>query len=192
MINGGRNEKKKKTVEEPLARLFHHLLYKLQFFFYVSLLFRSESVFLIRKRVLILLWFPSPHFLPFLASCGNYTESTELSKCFARQGIKIPIRKETRFKRPSDRFYGANALNSLNDSPSKKGHAEQAKIDEKITSPDDDDEEEMSQVQHQFVEVDHQDYPEEGSSGTNKKTSPVPYKRLSISSYLTQSNEDDK
>ncbi|CAG8538877.1 1605_t:CDS:2 [Paraglomus brasilianum] len=30
------------------------------------------------------------------------TESTELSKAFAKQGIKIPIRKETRYRRPHD------------------------------------------------------------------------------------------
>jgi len=29
-------------------------------------------------------------------------ESTELSKAFAKQGIKIPIRKETRYRRPHD------------------------------------------------------------------------------------------
>ncbi|KAM3581102.1 hypothetical protein VKS41_006543 [Umbelopsis sp. WA50703] len=115
------------------------------------------------------------------------TESTELSKCFARQGIKIPIRKESRFKRPTDRFYGANALNSLNDGPSKKGPAEPAKIDEKIVPPDDDDEE-MPPVQHQLV--DHKEHPEEGTSGTN--ASSVPYKRLSISSYLTQPEEHQK
>ncbi|RUP43333.1 velvet factor [Jimgerdemannia flammicorona] len=40
------------------------------------------------------------------------TESTELSKCFARQGIKIPIRKEKGYKRPTDSLYRSNASGS--------------------------------------------------------------------------------
>ncbi|KAI9027326.1 velvet factor-domain-containing protein [Phycomyces nitens] len=35
------------------------------------------------------------------------TDSTELSRCFARQGIKISIRKETAYKRASDKYYTA-------------------------------------------------------------------------------------
>ncbi|RUS28290.1 velvet factor [Jimgerdemannia flammicorona] len=39
-------------------------------------------------------------------------KSTELSKCFARQGIKIPIRKEKGYKRPTDSLYRSNASGS--------------------------------------------------------------------------------
>ncbi|OZJ06632.1 hypothetical protein BZG36_00293 [Bifiguratus adelaidae] len=39
------------------------------------------------------------------------TESTELSKCFARQGIKIPIRKEM-LTRPTDRLYHTGSSGS--------------------------------------------------------------------------------
>ncbi|KAL0082886.1 hypothetical protein J3Q64DRAFT_1151060 [Phycomyces blakesleeanus] len=35
------------------------------------------------------------------------TDSTELSRCFARQGIKISIRKENSYKRTSDKYYTA-------------------------------------------------------------------------------------
>lgn len=41
-------------------------------------------------------------------------ESTELSKCFARQGIKIPIRKEKGYKRPTDSLYRAGGSSVSN------------------------------------------------------------------------------
>ncbi|CAO3674661.1 unnamed protein product [Umbelopsis vinacea] len=122
------------------------------------------------------------------------TESTELSKCFARQGIKIPIRKESRFKRPTDRFYGANALYSMNAGPSNKGISEPIQIDKNIASPDDREEGmPSSEVAHRKQEKKGE---EEGSGqqSTSQKEQevadmPTPYKRLSISSYLTPQHD---
>lgn len=121
------------------------------------------------------------------------TESTELSKCFARQGIKIPIRKESRFKRPTDRFYGANNSYSLNASPLKEGSSKASKIDEKFTSPDDEDEIDAddlpitttADISTAENDVSRQAEPSTSTSKESAEESPIPYKRLSISSYLS-------
>ncbi|RUS18377.1 velvet factor-domain-containing protein [Endogone sp. FLAS-F59071] len=71
------------------------------------------------------------------------TESTELSKCFAKQGIKIPIRKD-RFQQSTDSLYrsqgGAeqgsrNAPNMTSSAATQDGAAE-----DKNDDNDDDDE----------------------------------------------------
>ncbi|KAH8553640.1 velvet factor-domain-containing protein [Umbelopsis sp. PMI_123] len=124
------------------------------------------------------------------------TESTELSKCFAKQGIKIPIRKEARFKRSTDKFYGANALYSVNASPSKEGVSKSTSIDEKPISPDveDDIEDEdnptttaitLTTEKHEDNQQDSNQaaHPSSASKEDAQET-PKPYKRLSISSYL--------
>lgn len=130
--------------------------------------------------------------IPFVSP----TESTELSKCFARQGIKIPIRKESRFKRPTDRFYGANNSYSMNASPLKGGSTKASKIDEKFTSPDDEDENDTDDVPFTTTAdistaknndglASRQAEPSASTSKERPEESPIPYKRLSISSYLS-------
>lgn len=117
-----------------------------------------------------------------------------MSKCFARQGIKIPIRKESRFKRPTDRFYGANALYSMNAGPSNKGISEPIQIDKNIASPDDREEGmPSSEVAHRKQEK-KGDEEGSGQQSTSQKEQevadmPTPYKRLSISSYLTPQHD---
>jgi len=124
------------------------------------------------------------------------TESTELSKCFARQGIKIPIRKESRFKRPTDRFYGANNSYSMNARPLPEGSSKASKIDEKFTSPDDEDEidtddlpipttADISTAEHDDGLASRQAEPSTSTSKEGAEESSIPYKRLSISSYLS-------
>ncbi|KAI9289924.1 velvet factor-domain-containing protein [Umbelopsis sp. AD052] len=92
------------------------------------------------------------------------TESTELSKCFARQGIKIPIRKESRFKRPSDRFYDDE--DDIEDVPMKT--------------------DDISGTRNLDGRPTHQAEPSSTSSSKESaEETPIPYKRLSISSYLS-------
>ncbi|KAG2174603.1 hypothetical protein INT44_006867 [Umbelopsis vinacea] len=125
---------------------------------------------------------------------GMTGKSTELSKCFARQGIKIPIRKESRFKRPSDRFYGANTSYSLNAHPRKEGVSKAHLIDAKFTSPDDEDDiedvpmktDDISGTRNLDGRPTHQAEPSSTSSSKESaEETPIPYKRLSISSYLS-------
>jgi len=116
------------------------------------------------------------------------TESTELSKCFARQGIKIPIRKESRFKRPTDRFYGANALDSMIAGPSRKGTSESVKIDKSIASPDDENDPAPSTLDKEQEDGDREGL-DQPLQKDQEETTPTAHKRLSISSYLTSQRD---
>jgi hypothetical protein len=117
-----------------------------------------------------------------------FTESTELSKCFARQGIKIPIRKESRFKRPTDRFYGANALDSRIAGPSRKGTSESVKIDKSISSPDDENDPAPSTLDKEQEDGDREGL-DQPLQKDQEETTPTAHKRLSISSYLTSQRD---
>jgi len=55
--------------------------------------------------------FTSPFMVYSAKKFPGMTESTELSKCFAKQGIKIPIRKDSRFRRGDHSFRNPNGNN---------------------------------------------------------------------------------
>jgi len=55
--------------------------------------------------------FTSPFMVYSAKKFPGMTESTELSKCFAKQGIKIPIRKDSRFRRGDHPFRNPSGNN---------------------------------------------------------------------------------
>ncbi|KAI8390955.1 velvet factor-domain-containing protein [Radiomyces spectabilis] len=99
------------------------------------------------------------------------TESTELSKCFARQGIKIAIRKESSYKRSADRYYQMPV-----------------KVAQK-SKDDKNDDDRSEEIEDRFYTS---AYPSSSSSSSvpPSSSSSMPYTRLSIANVLSPVDDE--